>query len=86
MLSMKVIILMKVMIVIFLIESMVVEITSLPSLPTTASKEQMARPPKISETLISIIIDYNADTSLQIKTEKKTMFTMFSYISIVYQF
>lgn len=26
------------------------EVTSLPSLPTTASKEQMARPPKISET------------------------------------
>ena len=26
------------------------KVTSLPSLPTTASKEQIARPPKISET------------------------------------
>ena len=42
--------------------------TSLPSLPTTASKEQMARPPKISETFISIRI-YSIHTSLQMKTQ-----------------
>ena len=35
------------------------EITSLPSLPTTASNEQMARPPKISETFISSKINKN---------------------------
>ena len=44
------------------------EVTSLPSLPTTASKEQMARPPKISETLISIIINY-ADISSNCNTK-----------------